>query len=225
MSTVEGDLFCFSSNTGTDYYKIIAWWDYTDSRKKTEKKVCKKFFSFKDEAHLNRIIKEAESSIVVNLKEGKTLVQIIDMYEETLDNISRMTTDDYNQTFFALIVCLKKLKFSWENCDDNYGWRRITKKNVGIEYEYENGKTGLVCVDEKNLVFDAITNAWIGCFDPHTEVFSFDISPTKCNWCANCQNTVSKRKCACCRTTYYCSDECQKTDWKTHKKICKEIRK
>ena len=43
---------------------------------------------------------------------------------------------------------------------------------------------------------------------------------SKCNVC-NEQPSVF---CSGCRTTYYCSTECQKADWKTHKQTCKEKR-
>ncbi|KAI1363621.1 putative MYND domain protein [Xylaria arbuscula] len=39
--------------------------------------------------------------------------------------------------------------------------------------------------------------------------------------CNGCNKTSSDlKRCAKCATTLYCSRECQKTDWKTHKKIC-----
>ncbi|KAI9863669.1 MAG: hypothetical protein M1813_003692 [Trichoglossum hirsutum] len=44
--------------------------------------------------------------------------------------------------------------------------------------------------------------------------------------CANCAKTESElsginlKRCAKCLTTNYCSRECQKTDWKKHKRVC-----
>ncbi|KAG0345816.1 hypothetical protein BG004_003023 [Podila humilis] len=38
--------------------------------------------------------------------------------------------------------------------------------------------------------------------------------------CANCSKTGSLKRCAKCRTTQYCSRECQKLHWKAHKKVC-----
>ena len=44
--------------------------------------------------------------------------------------------------------------------------------------------------------------------------------------CASCGRTASAdvylKHCARCRTTQYCSRDCQKTDWKQHKKPCTE---
>jgi splicing suppressor protein 51 len=43
--------------------------------------------------------------------------------------------------------------------------------------------------------------------------------------CANCAKTKSDlgidlKRCAKCQTTHYCSRECQKADWKCHKRAC-----
>jgi hypothetical protein len=43
--------------------------------------------------------------------------------------------------------------------------------------------------------------------------------------CANCGRTPTAEQsfstCARCKKAKYCSQECQKVDWKTHKKSCK----
>lgn len=38
--------------------------------------------------------------------------------------------------------------------------------------------------------------------------------------CAVCGKDEFLKRCAKCSTTYYCSRDCQKSDWKFHKKIC-----
>jgi len=43
--------------------------------------------------------------------------------------------------------------------------------------------------------------------------------------CANCAKTksdsgINLKRCAKCQTTHYCSRECQKADWKEHKRVC-----
>src|SRR6266536_2388050 len=39
--------------------------------------------------------------------------------------------------------------------------------------------------------------------------------------CYVCQK-LTKTRCSKCHQTYYCSEECQKIDWKEHKKSCKK---
>jgi splicing suppressor protein 51 len=43
----------------------------------------------------------------------------------------------------------------------------------------------------------------------------------KCNTCKKTDSEVENlKRCAKCQTTYYCSRDCQKADWKVHKKVC-----
>lgn len=39
--------------------------------------------------------------------------------------------------------------------------------------------------------------------------------------CDNCYKTTYVYTCSGCKTGYYCSQECQKEDWKTHRKFCR----
>eukprot|EP01083_Nonionella_stella_P157575 511704_1 len=42
--------------------------------------------------------------------------------------------------------------------------------------------------------------------------------------CAKCNKTGATAVCGACKCTYYCSRDCQRKDWKQHKKICKMIK-
>ncbi|KAH7140936.1 putative MYND domain protein [Dactylonectria macrodidyma] len=44
--------------------------------------------------------------------------------------------------------------------------------------------------------------------------------PLSCSVCKKTSGEASIKKCAKCSDTPYCSRECQKADWKAHKKIC-----
>jgi len=39
-----------------------------------------------------------------------------------------------------------------------------------------------------------------------------------CEWCA--KEIMAARKCGGCERVFYCDEECQEADWKTHKKNC-----
>jgi hypothetical protein len=41
--------------------------------------------------------------------------------------------------------------------------------------------------------------------------------------CQTCKKPQAKHKCSVCRFARYCSKECQKKDWKNHKKTCREV--
>ncbi|KAK2749220.1 hypothetical protein FQN57_006836 [Myotisia sp. PD_48] len=47
-------------------------------------------------------------------------------------------------------------------------------------------------------------------------------SPKKCSTCAKSEGAagVDLKRCSKCQTSYYCSRDCQKSDWKKHKPIC-----
>lgn len=41
--------------------------------------------------------------------------------------------------------------------------------------------------------------------------------------CANCKTSNCTKRCSACKAVYYCSDVCQKSDWKAHKEQCKNL--
>lgn len=48
-----------------------------------------------------------------------------------------------------------------------------------------------------------------------------EFSTTSCGKCGLIKKDMDK--CGRCRTTHYCSQKCQRDDWKEHKKSCKPI--
>ncbi|KAH6707851.1 hypothetical protein DL95DRAFT_450274 [Leptodontidium sp. 2 PMI_412] len=46
------------------------------------------------------------------------------------------------------------------------------------------------------------------------------MSTSSSNTCSTCQKPSGDKKCTACKCTYYCSPECQKTDWVLHKTRC-----
>jgi hypothetical protein len=41
--------------------------------------------------------------------------------------------------------------------------------------------------------------------------------------CVSCQKPATKR-CTLCKVSYYCSKECQKSNWKFHKTVCEQLK-
>src|SRR5581483_2599893 len=46
--------------------------------------------------------------------------------------------------------------------------------------------------------------------------------PGEVEVCASCLDKNGGMKCANCESEYYCSKECQKDHWPSHKRICKQ---
>eukprot|EP01083_Nonionella_stella_P112031 329069_1 len=42
--------------------------------------------------------------------------------------------------------------------------------------------------------------------------------------CATCHKAGATSRCTACKCTYYCSRDCQRKDWKQHKRICKMLK-
>lgn len=49
------------------------------------------------------------------------------------------------------------------------------------------------------------------------------VAPKTCEG-LGCQITTNLKKCKDCRDVYYCSEECQRTDWEQHKAICRTVK-
>lgn len=57
------------------------------------------------------------------------------------------------------------------------------------------------------------------CVDTSEESEKKDLEVLKI--CANCSKSDCAKKCSRCKTTYYCSAECQKEHWASHKPSCR----
>eukprot|EP01084_Bolivina_argentea_P022855 42511_1 len=42
--------------------------------------------------------------------------------------------------------------------------------------------------------------------------------------CGSCEGNVAMKRCGACKHVYYCSKECQRNDWKTHKIYCQKLK-
>jgi splicing suppressor protein 51 len=63
-------------------------------------------------------------------------------------------------------------------------------------------------------------------FSPKLQILTCPPTEDSCEYCdKTAANAVVERlqQCAGCKLTLYCSKECQKADWKTHKKECRTL--
>ncbi|KAI9338834.1 hypothetical protein BDR26DRAFT_919345 [Obelidium mucronatum] len=49
------------------------------------------------------------------------------------------------------------------------------------------------------------------------------IVPGVCNSCGKTDSGTNLKRCSSCQAAKYCSKECQKADWKSHKLVCKKV--
>jgi hypothetical protein len=45
-----------------------------------------------------------------------------------------------------------------------------------------------------------------------------------CNWCGTSAECAALLTCVKCGVARYCSKDCQKADWKEHRKVCSELK-
>ena len=94
-----------------------------------------------------------------------------------------------------------------ENFFDNvYGYRVIGEHFIKGTYDRDRG----VFLDGDGLVFNG----------PILNIKNYEIKARKQeSMCARCGDRGNS-KCSICKKVHYCSKECQKKDWKTHKSVC-----
>jgi hypothetical protein len=80
-------------------------------------------------------------------------------------------------------------------------------------------------IETLQLCFD---NSWglptKGCkMTNEVKLWMFDKNCNKIKKCTICGES-SKMQCGACKVSWYCSKECQKEDWKVHKKLCSKFK-
>jgi hypothetical protein len=55
------------------------------------------------------------------------------------------------------------------------------------------------------------------------ETLSSTVVEQQDHTCVQCNKQKAEKRCAACKVTYYCSPECQKTNWSQHKALCKQL--
>jgi MYND finger len=101
----------------------------------------------------------------------------------------------------------------------------------GKKGHWSNGCFGSRWYDDRNTYttcrvafYSRKTSSEWNCDKAYMLDFTFE--PREANYCGNYDECRNKghgyKKCSACETTRYCSVECQKKHWKTHKPECKE---
>jgi hypothetical protein len=153
---------------------------------------------FRDENHFAESISKIESIIIDDLRKGKSIEFQKTFWTEMLEDIDEcwdeIEVGSIQMRNFQLgIVILKKLKVEFER---EYGhFDTETFKLIHSE--------GFIDSKEFRKMYKKATGKNI------------------CRPCSICQVETTK-KCSCCKKVYYCSPECQKCDWKSHRESIKK---
>jgi len=148
---------------------------------------------FRDEIHFVESIKKIESIIVDDLRKGKSIEYQKTFWTEMLEDIDicwdEIEVGSIQMRNFQLgIVILEKFKVELEY---SYGF-------LDTETYQRMTAEGYINTKEFRKLYKEATG----------EKYK---TP-----CSVCQVETTKR-CSCCNKVYYCSLECQKTDWKKHR--------
>jgi hypothetical protein len=167
-------------------------------------------FDFATELEFNDFVARNENHIATELRRGQTLEQIKTECHQVLEQ--------FHQEIIAYVgpegeFTLKKLKKLWK---EEFQLRCVLW--------YLN----VICLLKLRVLKNDDMNGWQVITPEHMAILHMYGRITEASLaghkCAVCKKETTN-KCSGCRTVYYCGPECQNADWKTHKKLCKEIRK
>lgn len=83
--------------------------------------------------------------------------------------------------------------------------------SLALEFKNQNGRYILILCSRK-------------CFKKCKKSHINDTSLKPALLCGVCKKEFPElKRCSQCKRTYYCSSECQKADWKSHKSVCSPI--
>ena len=103
---------------------------------------------------------------------------------------------------------------------NSYNYKRFTRNLESIDSYYNR----VYFCDDYDLNINITSNGCISMkvVEGNNSIDEFD---KICNHCLNSNNMegMQQKKCSGCKLVYYCSEECQKADWKKHKHICKQF--
>lgn len=88
--------------------------------------------------------------------------------------------------------------------------RTMYEKNIG-----NNCKYIVIYLEDENIFLTYIYQKY------EVNIINKEVKIKVCFYCG--KNNTSMKKCSKCKYAYYCSVDCQKEHWNTHKKTCKEM--
>ncbi len=87
-----------------------------------------------------------------------------------------------------------------------------------------SGEDGSRVEREKVLIYLSNLTKMVDAIQPNSSNTFFNMSSKMCRYCSKPEDSEdfegTLMKCSRCKNAYYCSKECQKKDWKMHKKFC-----
>jgi len=134
-----------------------------------------------------------------------------EFFGEAISKIENIIVEDLRKG-----ISIEDQKYKWTSIveDINEDWDTIQVNSNGMK----NFLVGIIILKKLKVEFECGTA--YGYLD--TETFKqikkqFNIKSVRP--CSVCQVNTTK-KCSCCKKVYYCSEACQLSNWKDHRKNC-----
>lgn len=123
---------------------------------------------------------------------------------------------------FAVVAwCSNKGNMNYYDPKIDMHWEVVPLATPKLEQMAKNeymGKTQRFC-GKRSFDVMLVIPRMLGISGPRSNI---SVSVNQVRLCAKCcRHSFSSRRCARCRLQWYCSKECQVSDWSNHKAICK----
>jgi hypothetical protein len=155
-------------------------------------------------------------------------VPMCDSYPRTVDFLSKLLRAEFERDEWQNEEKYRKCLHCKAVCKDCYVCVLTPFPiETGLNYKREDEANAVV----KSFSFRAPSCEQLGCRKEMRKIFtklfkeqSFAFKPQDdmcvVHICNTCRKMGQLRKCSKCQKQYYCSRECQKSDWQKHKGVC-----